>query len=84
MRVRFGKSGIKVSELCLGTMTFGPNVQMKHIGAVDPKEQGLVTVSQHLTSSRLMILLTNWTELLKNTMLQSPKLPSITSCANQW
>ena len=38
MRMRFlGKSGIKVSELCLGTMTFGPNARMKPLGAVDQK-----------------------------------------------
>lgn len=36
MRMRFlGKSGIKVSELCLGTMTFGDNAR---IGAVEQKE----------------------------------------------
>ena len=30
MRMRFlGKSGIKVSELCLGTMTFGTNTRNK-------------------------------------------------------
>ena len=35
MRMRFlGKSGIKVSELCLGTITFGTNVQL---GALDQK-----------------------------------------------
>ena len=38
MRMRFlGKSGIKVSELCLGTMTFGANTRMKQLGAVDQK-----------------------------------------------
>ncbi len=35
MRMRYlGKSGIKVSELCLGTMTFGTNTR---IGALDQK-----------------------------------------------
>jgi aryl-alcohol dehydrogenase-like predicted oxidoreductase len=33
-----GKSGIKVSELCLGTWTFGPNEQLKIIGDVNQKE----------------------------------------------
>jgi len=36
MKMRFlGKSGIKVSEVCLGTMTFGSNSRMKQIGSVD-------------------------------------------------
>ena len=30
MRIRYlGKSGVKVSELCLGTMTFGANSSME-------------------------------------------------------
>ena len=33
-----GKSGIKVSELCIGTWTFGPNEQLKIIGDVNQKE----------------------------------------------
>ena len=40
MRMRFlGKSGIKVSELCLGTMTFGTNVR---IGALDQKAADII------------------------------------------
>ncbi|MGP8081079.1 MAG: aldo/keto reductase [Dehalococcoidales bacterium] len=36
MKMRFlGKSGIKVSAVCLGTMTFGSNTRMKQIGSVD-------------------------------------------------
>jgi len=39
MKMRFlGKSGIKVSEVCLGTMTFGSNSRMKQIGAVGQPE----------------------------------------------
>ncbi len=39
MRMRFlGKSGIKVSELCLGTMTFGTSVRNKKIGGLSQKE----------------------------------------------
>ena len=40
MRMRFlGKSGLKVSELCLGTMTFGTNVR---IGALDQKAADVI------------------------------------------
>jgi aryl-alcohol dehydrogenase-like predicted oxidoreductase len=40
MRMRFlGKSGLKVSELCLGTMTFGNNVR---IGALDQKAADII------------------------------------------
>ena len=44
MRMRFlGKSGIKVSEICLGTMTFGTNVRL---GAVGQKEaDGIVSMA---------------------------------------
>lgn len=44
MRMRFlGKSGIKVSEICLGTMTFGTNVRL---GAVGQKEaDGIVNMA---------------------------------------
>ena len=39
MRMRFlGKSGIKVSELCLGTMTFGSHARNKQMGELDQKE----------------------------------------------
>jgi aryl-alcohol dehydrogenase-like predicted oxidoreductase len=39
MKMRFlGKSGIKVSEVCLGTMTFGSNSRMKQIGSVGQPE----------------------------------------------
>ena len=39
MKMRFlGKSGIKVSEVCLGTMTFGSNTCMKQIGSISQKE----------------------------------------------
>ena len=39
MRMRFlGKSGLKVSELCLGTMTFGVHSRNKQIGELDQKE----------------------------------------------
>jgi aryl-alcohol dehydrogenase-like predicted oxidoreductase len=39
MRMRFlGKTGVKVSELCLGTMTFGGRSFFKHIGEVGQKE----------------------------------------------
>ena len=40
MRMRYlGKSGIKVSELCLGTMTFGTNTR---IGALDQKAADVI------------------------------------------
>lgn len=40
MRMRFlGKSGLKVSELCLGTMTFGNNIR---IGALDQKAADII------------------------------------------
>ena len=40
MRMRYlGKSGIKVSELCLGTMTFGTNTR---IGALDQKASDVI------------------------------------------
>ena len=43
MKMRFlGKSGIRVSELCLGTMTFGSNVRMKRLGALDQKEADVI------------------------------------------
>jgi len=43
MKVRFlGKSGIRVSELCLGTMTFGPNIPMKKLGSLDQKEANVI------------------------------------------
>lgn len=39
MRMRFlGKTGIKVSELCFGTMTFGGRSFFKHIGGLGQKE----------------------------------------------
>ena len=39
MRMRFiGKSGIKVSELCLGTMLFGTHARVKEEGELDQKE----------------------------------------------
>jgi aryl-alcohol dehydrogenase-like predicted oxidoreductase len=39
MRMRFlGKTGIQVSELCLGTMTFGGRSFFKHIGGLGQKE----------------------------------------------
>jgi aryl-alcohol dehydrogenase-like predicted oxidoreductase len=39
MKMRFlGKSGIKVSEVCLGTMTFGANSRMKQLGSVGQPE----------------------------------------------
>ena len=39
MRMRFlGKSGLKVSELCLGTMTFGAHARNKQMGELDQKE----------------------------------------------
>lgn len=39
MRMRFlGKTGLKVSELCLGTMTFGGRSFFKHIGEVGQRE----------------------------------------------
>jgi aryl-alcohol dehydrogenase-like predicted oxidoreductase len=33
-----GKSGLKVSELCLGTMTFGVHSRNRQIGELDQKE----------------------------------------------
>jgi len=39
MRMRFlGKAGIKVSELCLGTMTFGSHMNRKELGELGQKE----------------------------------------------
>jgi len=39
MRMRYlGKTGIKVSELCFGTMTFGGRSFFKHIGGLGQKE----------------------------------------------
>jgi aryl-alcohol dehydrogenase-like predicted oxidoreductase len=39
MRMRYlGKSGIKVSELCLGTMTFGTHPRSKQWGELDQKD----------------------------------------------
>jgi aryl-alcohol dehydrogenase-like predicted oxidoreductase len=39
MRMRFlGKTGVKVSELCLGTMTFGGRSFFKNIGGLGQKE----------------------------------------------
>ena len=39
MKMRFlGKSGIKVSELCLGTMNFGINDLWKDMGMLDQKQ----------------------------------------------
>jgi aryl-alcohol dehydrogenase-like predicted oxidoreductase len=39
MRIRYlGKSGVKVSELCLGTMTFGANSRWKPLGQVNQNE----------------------------------------------
>ena len=40
MKMRFlGKSGkIKVSEVCLGTMTFGSNTRTKQIGLSRPTD----------------------------------------------
>ena len=39
MRMRFlGKSGIRVSELCLGTMTFGGGARSRQMGALGQKD----------------------------------------------
>ena len=39
MRMRFlGKSGVKVSELCLGTMTFGSGARVRQWGALERKD----------------------------------------------
>ena len=43
MKMRFlGKSGLKVSELCLGTMTFGIHPRMKEWGELDQKEADII------------------------------------------
>ena len=39
MRTRFlGKAGIRVSELCLGTMTFGSGARFRHLGSLGQKD----------------------------------------------
>lgn len=43
MKMRFlGKTGIKVSEICLGTLTFGGRGFYSNIGSLDQKEAGVL------------------------------------------
>jgi len=43
MKMRFlGKTGIQVSEICLGTLTFGGRDFYSHIGTLDQKESGVL------------------------------------------
>ena len=43
MKMRFlGKAGIRVSELCLGTMTFGTGARSKQMGALEQKDADII------------------------------------------